>query len=235
MELRQIWRVIWKRLWIPVLLVVVVAGVSLFTRQPPPTTYTSSLRFTVGVALQEATANNNEDTYFAWLASEHLADDLSVVVSSQMFAADVTRHLAAMGSTLQVPPGSISGVTIAEKQHRILQLNLAWGNPDELTEIGQATVVALKRDSPKYFAQFGTPDALISVIDEPGPPTPVPPTLTQRLDLPVRLLVALVAGIALVFLLDYLDTSIRNSAELEGLDVSVLAELPKHRGPRYRG
>lgn len=211
------------------MLVVVVAGVSFFTRQPPPTTYTTSLRFTVGVALQDTLRKDNEDTYFAWLASEHLADDLSVVVSSQMFAADVNRHLVELGSPLQIPAGSISGVTFAEKQHRILQLNLSWGTPNDLPQIGQAIIMALKEDSPKYFAQFGTPDALINVIDEPGPPVPIPPSLTQRLDLPIRLLVALGAGLALVFLLDYLDTSVRNAAELEDMEIVVLAELPKHK------
>jgi capsular polysaccharide biosynthesis protein len=45
--------------------------------------------------------------------------------------------------------------------------------------------------------------------------------------LPVRLLLALAAGIALVFLLDYLDDSVRGRSELEAMGIAVLAEVPK--------
>lgn len=69
--------------------------------------------------------------------------------------------------------------------------------------------------------------ALITVIDEPSPPTPNPPSLTERLNLPIRLLLALAAGLALVFLLDYLDDSIRSGKELEAMGIPVLAEVPK--------
>lgn len=227
MELRQYWHIIWKRIWIPILLVSVVAIISILTNQTPPTVYTSSLRFNVGVSLQNTNAQTNEDTYFAWLSSEHLADDLSEIVSSQVFAEDVNRRLTELGSAVQIFPGSIDGVTFAEKRHRILQLNLSWDNPDELIDIGAAIVLALEQDSPKYFAQFGTPDALATIIDKPLTPVPVPTSLTQRLDLPIRLILALLAGIALTFLLDYLDTTVRNASELEALEISVLGEVPK--------
>ena len=43
----------------------------------------------------------------------------------------------------------------------------------------------------------------------------------------MRMLLALVVGVALTFLLDYLDTSVRDKAELEAMDIAVLAEIPK--------
>ena len=71
-------------------------------------------------------------------------------------------------------------------------------------------------------------DALVTVIDGPTAPFAAGQSLTQKLDLPVRLILALVAGVGLVFLLHYLDTSVRDATELEDLQVSVLAEIPKH-------
>ncbi len=59
--------------------------------------------------------------------------------------------------------------------------------------------------------------------------SPVPPSLSERLDLPVRLLLALLAGIALAFLLDYLDDSIRGRQDLEEMDIPVMAEVPRRR------
>ncbi len=227
MELKQYWHIIWKRAWIPALLLVVVAVASLLTGQTPAPTYSTTMRFTVGVKPQEIGGQYNYDSYYAWLASEYLADDMTAIVSSQAFAADVNRHLAEQGSPVQIPPGSIGGVTIAEKQHRILRLNVSWGNATELAEIAQAIVTVMQEDSPKYLTQLGTPGALIKVIDEPVPPTPNSLSLTQRLDLPVRLLLALGAGLALTFLLDYLDDSVRGKAELEAMGITVLAEVPK--------
>lgn len=227
MELKQYWQIIWKRAWIPALLLVVVAIASLLTNQTPPPTYSTSMRFTVGVKPQELPNQFTYDSYYAWLSSEYLADDMTAIVSSQAFAADVNRRLVEMGSSIQIPPGSISGVTVAEKQHRILRLNLSWGNAAELAEIAQAVVRVMQEDSPKYLTQLGTPGALINVIDEPSPPAANPPSLTQRLNLPVRLLLALAAGLALVFLLDYLDDSVRSRSELEGLGIPVLAEVPR--------
>lgn len=229
MILKQYWRIVWRRLWIPVVLLAVVGGASYLTYEAPATSYSTALRFAVGVMPEEVPDHEfSYNSYYAWLASEYLADDLTSIVSSGAFAADVNRHLTAMGSSVQIPPSIISGVTIAQKQHRILQLNLTWGNPDELQAIGQAAVIALQEDSPKYLTQLlGTPGASITIIDEPGPPFAIPPSLTQRLNLPIRFVLALGAGFALIFLLDFLDDRVYTRSELEGLGVAVLAEVPK--------
>ncbi len=229
MELRQYWHILWQRAWIPVLLVVVVAAVSAFTTKTPPPSYTASMRFVVGVKPEQVPDQFNYDGYYAGVSSEFVADDLSVVVSSQEFAADVNRHLAEMGSGLQIPPNVLSGLTFADKQHRILQVTITWGNPDELQQIGQALVQAIQKDSPKYLAQLGTQGGQVVVIDRPLTPVPVPPSLSRKLDGPVRLLLALVAGVGLVFLLHYLDTSVQSAAELESLGIPVLAKIPRHK------
>jgi capsular polysaccharide biosynthesis protein len=229
MELRQYWYIIRTRFWIPVVLVLVVAAVSLGLQavRPRPPLYTSEMRFAVGVKPEETPGQYHYDSYYAWLASEYLVDDFSVVVGSQAFARDVNTRLADGGSRLQLPPGVINGSTIAEKQHRILRVTVSWADPQELAQLTRALVTVIEQDSPKYFAQLGTPGALIRVIDEPSPPAPSPAPLTQRLDLPIRIILALIAGLGLTFLLDYLDTGVRNRAELEGLGIPVLAEIPK--------
>jgi capsular polysaccharide biosynthesis protein len=227
MELKRYAHIVWKRAWIPAVLVAVVAVVSVLLARTPPTTYSSTMRFTVGVRPQESDEQFSYDSYYAWLASEYLVDDMTALVSSQAFANDVNSHLQEMASPVQIPPSSIGGVTIGGKQHRILRLTVTWGDPDELAHITRAIVATMEQDSTGYMAQLGTPGALINVIDAPSPPVPNPPSLTQRLDLPVRLLLALAAGIALVFLLDYLDDSVRGRSELEAMGIAVLAEVPK--------
>jgi len=227
MELKLYWQIIRKRIWIPALLLVVVAIASFVSYQPAPTAYSTTMRFTVGVKPQEVTGQYTYDSYYAWLASEYLADDMTAIVTSQAFAADVNRRLAELGSQVQIPAGIIGGVTIAEKQHRVLRLNVSWPDGNELTEIAQAIVVVMEQDSPAYLTQLGTPGGLIQVIDPPSAPAPNPTPLTQRLNIPVRLLLALGAGLALTFLLDYLDDTVRDRAELEGMGIAVLAEIKK--------
>ncbi len=227
MELKQYWQIVWRRAWIPVLLVAVVAAASQLTMRAPATTYSTSMRFTVRVMPQPGVDQYNYDGYYEWLASEYLADDLTAIVNSQAFAADVNRHLAEMGSPVQIPPGTVGGVTFGEKQHRVLRINLTWDSAAELADIAPAVLRAMEEDSANYLNPPGAPDALVRAIDLPAPPTANPRSLTERLQLPVRLLLALGAGIALAFLLDYLDDSVWNKAELEAMGISVLAEVPK--------
>ena len=227
MELKQYAQIVWKRIWVPVVLVIVVGVVSMVMASPQTTSYSSGMRFAVGVQPQELPAEFTYDSYYAWLSSEYLVDDMTALVGSQAFADDVNHRLQEMNSLVQIPPGSIGGVTIGGKQHRILSLTVTWSNAAELADITNAIVKVMEEDSTDYLAQLGTRGALIQVIDPPSPPAQNPPSLTQRLDIPVRMLLALVVGIALTFLLDYLDDRVRGKAELEAMDIAVLAEIPK--------
>jgi capsular polysaccharide biosynthesis protein len=229
MELRQYWKIIWKRAWIPLALLLIVLAASLALRQPSPPIYQATLRVLVGVEPEPARGEYyTYDRYYAWLASEYLADDFSEVVKYSAFARDVTAHLAAGPTPLEVPPGAIQGATVAEKQHRILALHITWGDPGQLAAIAAAAAQVLTQEGGKYFAQVGVEGLRLTVIDEPTV-TQVPPGLRQRLDLPLRLALALIAGVALAFFLDYLDDSVRDRAELEALGIAVLGELPPER------
>jgi len=223
MELKQYAQIIWKRVWIPVLLVVIVAIATFLTTTTPPPTYGMTMRFNVGVKPQAVSNEYIYDGYYAWIASEYMTDNLTGLVSSQNFANDVNRYLAEMNSSTQIPAGIIS----AENQHRILRLNVNWGNAAELNDIARAIARAMEENSAKYFPQSGEAEAFITMIDMLGPFETSSASLWQRLDLPIRLILALSAGVALTFLLDYLDDSVRGKAELEAMGIPVLAEVPR--------
>jgi len=227
MVLKQYFNIIWKRIWIPVLLVLVVTAVSLMVQQTPPPVYTATMRFIVGVEPERVPDAFNYDGYYAGISSEYVTDDFAVVVGSHAFAKDVNRHLADMQSSVNVSPGTIKGLFFAEKQHRILTLNLTWGNPDQLAEIGEAIALSLQQDGPKYLAQLTTFGGAVTMIDPPSFPVPVPIPLTQRLEIPVRVMLALGLGLAITFLLDYLDDQIHERADLEVMGLTVLAEISK--------
>ncbi|MGE5264967.1 MAG: hypothetical protein ACM3S0_16425 [Acidobacteriota bacterium] len=52
-------------------------------------------------------------------------------------------------------------------------------------------------------------------------------SLREQLDIPIRVLIALLAALALVFILDYIDTSVRDARDVEALGLSVIGEIPR--------
>jgi capsular polysaccharide biosynthesis protein len=227
MELRQYWHIVWKRVWIPALLFVVVLVVSLVLRRPTPVQYEASGRVLVDVPPLESVEGMGFDPRLtAPQATEYLVDDFTQFVSSQAVADAVSQRLADQG--LQVPPGVIQSSTASEQVHRVVTIRVTWGDPDEALSIVTAAVEVLKQDAPAYFGRLGLEQPQVTLFDGPGVSV-VPPSLTERLDLPVRLLLALLAGITLAFLLNYLDDSIRGRQELEGMGIRVLAEVPRRR------
>lgn len=227
MELRQYWHIIWKRAWVPALLLAVVLVVSLALRRPAPPQYQASARVLVDVPPLEAVEGMGFDPRLtAPQATEYLVDDFSLFVSSRAVAEAVSGRLAERG--IQVPPGAIQSSTASEQVHRVVTVRVTWGDPDGALAILTTAVDVLRQEAPAYFGRLELEQPEITLIDGPSV-SPLPPSLTQRLDLPLRLILALVAGAALAFLLDYLDDSVRGREELEGLGIPVLAEVPARR------
>ncbi len=227
MELRQYWHIVWKRIWIPALLFGVVLVVSLALRRPPPPQYQASARVLVDVPPLEAVEGMGFDPRLtAPQATEYLVDDLSLFVSSRAVAQAVSQRLADQG--VQVPAGVIQSSTASEKVHRVVTLRVTWGDPDQALAILNAAIEVLPQEAPAYFGRLGLEQPQIVLFDGPSV-SPVPPSLSQRLDLPMRLILALIAGVALCFFLDYLDDSVRGREELEAMGISVLAEVPGRR------
>jgi len=227
MELRTYWNIVWRRIWIVVVLMLVVLGVSLvFRERAAPPTYQASLRFIIGVPPEAARGSYyTYDKYYTWLASEYLTDDFSEVVKSASFAGDVSARLTQGGQPIQVPAGAIQGSTVTEKQHRILTMRIDWRNSEELAQIANAATQTLQQDGSKYFSQLGEDKAQIYVLDPPVV-AQVPVSLRQRLDLPIRLLLGLIAALFLCFLVEYLDDTVRDPQDIENLGLSVVGTLP---------
>lgn len=224
MELVRYWRIIKRRWWLVAVLLAVVLAAYPLSASRPPASYSASMRFAVGLQPEPRSgAYYTYDYYYTWLTAEYLVDDLSEVVRSNVFAQDV-----ATTSGVAVPPGAIQGATSAGKLHRILTVQITWGNADELERIANAVVQVMTERGDTYFAQLGTDSAVVSVIDPPSIGQ-VGASLRQRLDLPLRLILALLAGVALTFLLDYLDDTVRDRADLAQLSLPILGEIPRPR------
>ncbi len=224
MELKAYWNVVLRRWWIIAVLVVGVFGASLVLAPKPTTSYTASMRFAIGLAAGAVPARATtyyDPAYYDWLVSEYLTDDFSEIVKSSAFAQDVSQ-CAGQG----VPAGMVQGSANTQKQHRILTLTLSGGDEKQVTAIADCAAKTLRDNNAKYFAQLNTYRASIQIIDGPNIAAATS-DLRGRLDLPIRIALAVVAGIALAFLIDYLDDSVRNAREVEALGLSVVGEIPR--------
>lgn len=224
MELRQYWQIVRRRLWLILTLLLIVAAASLALRPQRAPSYQTSMRFLLGLEPEPKTGSYySYDKYYTWLTAEYLVDDVSELVRSAAFAQAVSNRLASTG--IHVPAGAISSSTQAGRLHRILTVSIGWSDAPQLANIANAMAAVLPEEIAREVAQVGTSGVTASLIDPPAIGV-VGASLKDKLDMPMRLLLALAAGIVLAFLLDYLDNSVRNRAEVEETGVVVLAEIP---------
>ena len=94
--------------------------------------------------------------------------------------------------------------------------------------IADAAAAELIENTGVYFQQLGTDNAGVTLIDGPTVSV-VGPGVRSRLDLPLRLILAFLVGLGVVFLLDYLDVSVRDPRDLEEMGLPVLGVIPRGR------
>jgi capsular polysaccharide biosynthesis protein len=227
MELRTYWDIIRRRWWLPVGLTLLVAALTLIAQRPwqsRPISYSASMRFNVGIKPERIPGTYTYDRYYTMLTSEYLVDDLGEIVRSQAFAGAVSQRLADQG--IAAPAGAIGAVTQPGKLHRILTVSVVWPKEDELRAIADAVTATLTDSTADFFGQFSADEADIRLIDPPVVSVVGRPA-REQLDLPLRILLALTAGLGLAFLLDYLDRSVRDRSDVEKLGLKILAEIPR--------
>ncbi len=225
MELRQYWKITARRGWLVAMVVLLVLVLSLATSHPPAPAYQATMRFAIGIQGDEpVNVASGEGRSDAWLASEYLADDLAQVVMGGSFASHLTQQLG-----FNVPAGAI----YASREHRILSVSITWSDRAQVQKIAEAVGAAIQDGGAAYFPQLAGVSAQAKLIDGPAI-APVGRSLRQKLDLPIRLLVGLVAGVALVFVWEAFDTTLRDRAEAESLGAVVLGEIPRRGRWRRR-
>ncbi|TAK33326.1 MAG: hypothetical protein EPO21_13315 [Chloroflexota bacterium] len=223
LELRRYWDLLLRRWWIPVVLAVATAAMSLFLTTGIQKTYSATLGYVV--MTQPGTPMSgffNYDSYYNWLSSEYMGDDLTELVKTRDFVNAVKKELN--DSTVDVD--SLMGSVKATRAHRLVSLEVTTGSQDQTERLAAAIGAAIPPAVSRYFPQFNDGKPFLELVD---PPVAKPSMNASKmaLDIGLRVGLAFVLGVALVLLLDYLDTSIRSAEEAELLlRLPVMGEIP---------
>lgn len=226
MELRQYGRIVWDRRWLVLgvtLVALVAAIVSIATLPQPLPSYQATVQ--IGVRPQKFADKSYEQygEYYLFLSSEFLNDDVINVVESPAFLEALQRHANRPESP---PNGSIKG----KKAHRVIGFTVSADRRGDAELLAQGIVDLLANpgpNDPHYLDMFSEQDPKVTVIDPPRL-TAQPGVRRGALDVGVRTLLGFVFGLALAFLLHYLDDTLHDRGEAERLTgLPVLGEIPR--------
>ena len=201
MELRTYWQILMRRWWLALIPAIVVLGIGLATYRQPVPVYQVGVRFTVGYTPESAATYLYDRYYPAWLASEYIAGGLGDWVKTGDFAAEVSRELASQN--VNISASTLAGRFAADNKRSIVTMYITWPDAQQLDTIAMAAITVLQTRNAQAFPQLGANGAIVRAVD-PVNVGRVPPGLRVQLDLPVRVALALIAGIALVFLAHYI-------------------------------
>jgi capsular polysaccharide biosynthesis protein len=224
MELKQLWAVIHRRWWLvllPAVISLILALPSLSSMISPQPTYTAVIQFTASQV--PGSGSFEEQSYITWLGSEYAVNNLATWMRSESFAREVTYQLQSQGKTIDA--AAIQNAIRSDSARSIMRLYLTWPDPEETKQIAQAAVDVLRTKSQDYFPQLTAARAVIIPLDAITV-TPQSMPLMTRLAPLFRVLIGLVAGLALVFLAEYLDPTLHERREIDALGLPILAEIP---------
>jgi len=226
MELRTIGKALRRRWWLiglPALAALAYASYGYFA-SPPQGGYATSIRFTAAQPPDSAGEGIRDSAYYQWLTSEYAVNALTDWVKTNSFAQAVSAELAMKG--VDIPAGALQGAMVPDNARSIMVVNISWPDADQLAAIAAAVQSALENRSDEFFPAFKARGVSVIALDTPAI-GPVPPSLTARLDPLIRFGLGLAAGIALAAVVEYLDPTLRERADIEKMGLAVLAEIPR--------
>lgn len=265
MELRTYAKIIWRYIWLIVLIVGVVAlyaGYQYYKLHKTPgalTGYSSNVSLQIGLA---ASPNGDPNPADNVTAAESLADTLAVgpVLSSKEFCGDVSHQVGLDMNVIQQQypspdlgnwqdPNAIAGALSATRVHSLVTITVNWSTAAGAWAIANAVGEVASSHIGQYLdyvvattythtSSTGTavqPAVSARVISVPSTPTAVPGSSISKLTLLVLMVIlALVIGIALAFLLDYLDERVHGKKDLQGVcTLPVYGEIPPAPATNY--
>jgi len=213
---------------------VLVALLSVATLRPAPPVYQARLAFAVDIPRSAIVVGSDEGT--AAKIGEAIIDDFSRIVPGDVFAEAVAARLP---PGTEISPGEIASSLSATDRHRIADVTVTRAAPAgadaaaiaalslEMEAVAQAVVTELEENSAAWFARLGEDEVALTIVDRPDV-TRVAPSVRERVELPLRVILALVVAIGLAFGLHALDPRLHDADEAASLvGAPVIGRIPR--------
>jgi len=223
LELREYWAILTRRWQLIGVVTALTLAVSALMIALGPSYYKSDLRMSVSIVPEPKQGDYyTYDRYYTWLTAEYLVDDLGELIRSDVFLKDASQRIGGM----VIPKEEIRRDISTKKTHRILTISVTTENPHYSYIIANAIKDSLNEHAKDYFGQLNADNAMITVLDDPAAQAEMG-LLRKAIEVGLRTVVGFLAAVALAFLLNYLDPTVRSTKEVEQLlGLPVLAELP---------
>jgi capsular polysaccharide biosynthesis protein len=231
MELRHYWNVIWKRRWLVLAILLITTAASAYMALTAGLSFEAETRYIT----RQLPADNeprflvfNYDRYYNWFGSEFLVDDYTEIVQSDAFAGAVYELISdTLGSN--VTRDNIKNSMEVDRKHRELRVKVVAGSRDQAKRMSEAVAMVLTDARMKPIRGEMLDDrALFAQIDEATTDEIKSSRVREFLNAAIRVIVSLVAALALAFLLEYLDDSVRDERDARRvLDVPVIGAIPR--------
>lgn len=252
MELKTYWMIIWRRIWLVAAVVIVVglfAGYQYYHLRKTPGAlkeYTSSVTLSIGLA--GTTSSNTNNLSNSITVSEAFADSLAngPILGSHEFDTDVSNQIGQDMAVIQQRFGNnpdlgdwqnasaIGGALGAGRVDTLVTITATWITAPGAWAIANAVGEVSTAKLGTYLSGDSVqPPASARLVSSATNPATVPGASASKVTLLILLvLVALIIGIALAFLLDYLDDRIRTEDEVVHLlELPIYAGIPRAPTP----
>ncbi|WP_245947806.1 YveK family protein [Paenibacillus sambharensis] len=222
MELKQYWAIVRRRLWLIGLLVVVLASVTgFYSYKLVVPQYQASTKLIVNPSHKPAEAAGNVE-----LGSINTSIQLVKTYKEIIRTSRIMGVVASEYPDLKTSAGElISKINVASvSDTMIITLAAVDTSYPRAANMVNAVAEVFQREIPELMKVDN-----VSILNEADPSAaayPVSPNPTMNMA--VSIMLALMLGVALAFLLDYLDDTIKTSSDVEqALGLSTLTSIPR--------
>lgn len=227
-SLKDICRIVWKRLWIVVLMPLVCIGAAVGFSLAQTPVYEASAKLLVG---QEPAANGDQQLPLVGSVEglQQLAQTMVEAISSRPVAEEVIEE-----EELNTTPDAFLGNLTVEQVESTQFIELTYESPDQ--QEAQRVVNAVSDVSSERISEVSAGSANISVKvweyaivpEAAASPNPLRSAF-------LALVVGLMLGVGLAFLLEHLDDSWRSAEEVERVaGVPTFGSIPEFQVARAR-
>lgn len=228
-HLLRVFRRRWLFVVVPAAVVLLLTLVTAEQAVVPGPVYNVGVRFLIAPPVIDPASDpdiipDEENRYYQWLTSEYVVNGMADWVNSIEFAERVAARIE-KESGLTVDPLALFGGTSGEAIRSRLTLTMNSGDRAVLEAGINGAIAVILEESGEVLPHLAGETAAVTLLDRPVINEIAPP-ITGQLDLPIRIIIALAAGVLTGLLVEYFDPYVRSREEVEDI-VAVIGEVKK--------